>query len=117
MPCAMSFFWCLILCFLFNVSFSCLLACFLLARSLHSYTSRLAPKGRALPFVARRLSRYAASCRPSARALMRTRATPPTHPRHAQHAALMTSTLLSKVLAAPNVKLFNATAGEWLGAA
>jgi hypothetical protein len=27
-----------------------------------------------------------------------------------KHAALMTSTLLSKVLAAPNVKLFNATA-------
>jgi len=29
-----------------------------------------------------------------------------------KHAALMTSTLLSKVLAAPNVKLFNATAAE-----
>lgn len=29
-----------------------------------------------------------------------------------KHAALMTSTLLSKVLAAPNIKLFNATAGE-----
>lgn len=29
-----------------------------------------------------------------------------------QHAAQFTSTLLSKVLAAPNVKLFNATAGE-----
>lgn len=27
-----------------------------------------------------------------------------------KHAALMTSTLLSKVLASPNVKLFNATA-------
>ena len=35
---------------------------------------------------------------------------PPTAP--LQHAALMTSTLLSKVLAAPNIKLFNATAGE-----
>ena len=29
-----------------------------------------------------------------------------------KHAALFTSTLLSKVLAAPNVKLFNATAVE-----
>lgn len=29
-----------------------------------------------------------------------------------KHAALMTSTLLSKVLAAPNIKLFNATAAE-----
>ncbi|PRW58232.1 thiazole biosynthetic enzyme [Chlorella sorokiniana] len=29
-----------------------------------------------------------------------------------RHAALMTSTLLSKVLAAPNIKLFNATAAE-----
>lgn len=29
-----------------------------------------------------------------------------------KHAALMTSTLLSKVLAQPNVKLFNATAAE-----
>lgn len=28
-----------------------------------------------------------------------------------KHAALLTSTLLSKVLAAPNIKLFNATAG------
>jgi ribulose 1,5-bisphosphate synthetase/thiazole synthase len=27
-----------------------------------------------------------------------------------KHAALMTSTLLSKVLASPNIKLFNATA-------
>jgi hypothetical protein len=35
-----------------------------------------------------------------------------------KHAALMTSTLLSKVLASPNIKLFNATAaGEsgWFG--
>lgn len=30
-----------------------------------------------------------------------------------KHAAQFTSTLLSKVLAAPNIKLFNATAGEW----
>jgi thiamine thiazole synthase len=29
-----------------------------------------------------------------------------------KHAALVTSTLLSKVLAAPNIKLFNATAAE-----
>ncbi len=29
-----------------------------------------------------------------------------------QHAALFTSTLLSRVLAAPNIKLFNATAVE-----
>lgn len=32
-----------------------------------------------------------------------------------KHASLFTSTLLSKVLAAPNVKLFNATAVEDLG--
>lgn len=33
-----------------------------------------------------------------------------------KHAALMTSTLLSKVLASPNIKLFNATAaGEQEG--
>lgn len=32
-----------------------------------------------------------------------------------KHAALMTSTLLSKVLAAPNITLFNATAGEEWG--
>lgn len=32
-----------------------------------------------------------------------------------KHASLFTSTLLSKVLAAPNIKLFNATAVEDLG--
>lgn len=32
-----------------------------------------------------------------------------------KHASLFTSTLLAKVLAAPNIKLFNATAGEGIG--
>lgn len=34
-----------------------------------------------------------------------------------KHAALMTSTLLSKVLASPNIKLFNATAAGECGVA
>jgi hypothetical protein len=36
----------------------------------------------------------------------------PPSPAYSQHAAEFTSTLLSKVLAAPNIKLFNATAVE-----